>query len=38
MHTFLGLLSVYAFVLGLYGIVNQVRAICQWIAERSRFR
>jgi hypothetical protein len=38
MHTFLALLAAYAFVLGLYGIAAQVKAVCRWIAERSRFR
>ncbi len=38
MRAFLGFLALYAFLLGLYGIVQQVKAIVQWIAERSRFR
>lgn len=38
MRAFLGLLTLYAFLLGLYGIAQQVKAIVQWIGERSRFR
>lgn len=38
MHAFLGFVALYAFLLGLYGIAQQVKAIIQWIGERSRFR
>jgi len=38
MRTFLGFVALYAFVLGLYGIAQQAKALARWVLDRSRFR
>lgn len=38
MHLFLGLLASYAFLLGLYKIADQVKRVCRWIVDRTRYR
>lgn len=38
MHTFLGFLVLYAFLLGLYRLFDQVRSLFRWLLDRVLHR
>lgn len=37
MRLFLGLLTCYTFLLGLYRVFDQVKSVCCWIVDRIRY-
>lgn len=36
MQHLLGILAIYAFILGLGRVAHQVRSICRWVIDRVR--